>query len=69
MLNNGLRNTKYSNHKLNLVLFQPELSDFYMKGGSKINDEEIIDKKVEEKVNRNGLKDLCKERISPQTSS
>ena len=42
ILNNGLRNTKYSNHKLNLVLFQPELSDFYMKGGSKINDEEIL---------------------------
>ena len=42
ILNNGLRNTKYSNHKLNLVLFQPELSDFYMKGGSKINDEETL---------------------------
>ena len=41
ILNQGIKNTLYSKHKLNLVLFQPELSDFYMKSGPTIYDEYI----------------------------
>ena len=44
ILNHGIRNTEFSNHQLNLILFQPELSDFFIKTGSKITDREFISK-------------------------
>ena len=36
LLNHRIWNTKFSNHKLNLVLFQPELSNFPLRAGNTI---------------------------------
>ena len=69
ILNQGIKNTLYSKHKLNLVLFQPELSDFYMKSGATIYDEYIFTlfiwcKIIKRKIYTKALNLLGKERYS-----
>ena len=68
-LSKRIKNTKYAKHKLNLVLFQPELSTFPIKPGRTINNYKLNScylwaKCIKASIYKKGLNIIGKEKYS-----
>ena len=69
LLNNRIQDTYFSGHKLNLVMFQPELGNYPLKITNKMGEFEIIDnflwvKCIKSKIYQKALNKLGQERYS-----